>query len=65
MAMKLYRAKFELTETKIKIQENKETQMNKTPRFGLTIVSMLTEQLKGSYISENDHGNRSILTFTI
>ncbi|MCG9876514.1 MAG: response regulator [Leptospiraceae bacterium] len=44
---------------------NEEKEKNKSPGFGLTIVRMLTEQLKGSYISENDHGNRSILTFTI
>ena len=44
---------------------NEQENRDKSPGFGLTIVRMLTEQLKGTFISENDHGNRSVLTFTI
>ncbi|MFW5751757.1 MAG: PAS domain-containing sensor histidine kinase [bacterium] len=38
---------------------------NKSPGFGLTIVRMLAQQLKGTYTVENDKGTRSILEFEI
>ncbi len=38
---------------------------NKTPGFGLTIVKMLSEQLKGTYTIENDNGAKSVLKFKI
>ncbi len=38
---------------------------NKTPGFGLTIVKMLSEQLKGTYTIENDNGTRSCLKFKV
>lgn len=44
---------------------NEQENRDKSQGFGLTIVRMLAEQLKGTFISENDHGNRSVLTFTI
>jgi len=37
----------------------------KSPGFGLTIVKILTEQLKGVYSIENDNGTRSVLKFEI
>ncbi len=38
---------------------------NVSPGFGLTIVHMLAEQLGGTYTVENDHGTRSVLTFSM
>jgi PAS domain S-box-containing protein len=38
---------------------------NKSSGFGLTIVKMLTEQLKGTYTIENYNGTRSVLKFDI
>ncbi|MFO7890334.1 MAG: PAS domain S-box protein [bacterium] len=37
----------------------------KSPGFGLTIVKMLTEQLKGTFTIENDNGTKSVLKFEI
>ncbi len=39
--------------------------LNKSPGFGLTLVKMLTGQLKGKYSMENDNGTMSILEFEI
>jgi two-component sensor histidine kinase/PAS domain-containing protein len=39
--------------------------LNKSPGFGLRIVKMLTEQLKGNYSITNEHGTRSILELEI
>lgn len=39
--------------------------LSKLPGFGLMIVRMLTEQLKGTYTIENYKGTRSILKFDI
>jgi two-component sensor histidine kinase len=39
--------------------------LSKLPGFGLSIVRMLAEQLKGSYTIENYNGTRSILKFDI
>ncbi len=33
--------------------------------FGLTLVKMLTEQLKGSFSMENEHGTKSVVTFEV
>jgi len=38
---------------------------NKSPGFGLTIVKMLVEQLKGTYSMVNDNGTKSIIQFEI
>ena len=38
---------------------------NKYPGFGLTIVKMLVEQLKGTYSLANDNGTKSIIQFEI
>ncbi len=38
---------------------------NKTQGFGLTIVKMLAEQLKGTYAIKNDKGTKSVLKFEI
>jgi two-component sensor histidine kinase len=37
----------------------------KSPGFGLTIVKMLAEQLKGTYTIENDNGTKSVLEFEL
>ena len=42
-----------------------EFDMNKSTGFGLMIVSMLSQQLKGTYTIENHKGTRSILKFDI
>jgi len=39
--------------------------VNQSSGFGLTIVKMLTEQLKGTYTIENANGTRSTLKFDI
>ncbi len=38
---------------------------NKSPGFGLTIVKMLVEQLKGTYSMVNDNGTKSVIKFEI
>jgi len=38
---------------------------NKSPGFGLTIVRMLAEQLKGTFTMENDNGTKSVLKFLV
>jgi two-component sensor histidine kinase len=40
-------------------------QADKSPGFGLTIVKMLVEQLKGTYSIVNDNGTRSVIQFKI
>ncbi|MCP5499411.1 MAG: PAS domain S-box protein [Leptospiraceae bacterium] len=39
--------------------------LNKSPGLGLTIVRMLSEQLGGTFTSENHKGTRSVLEFDI
>jgi len=38
---------------------------NKSPGFGLTIVRMLVEQLKGNFSMINDNGTKSVIQFEI
>jgi len=38
---------------------------NKSPGFGLTIVKMLVEQLKGTYSLVNENGTKSVIQFEI
>ncbi|MFP4407790.1 MAG: response regulator [Spirochaetaceae bacterium] len=38
---------------------------NRSPGFGLTIVSMLVEQLDGTYRIERDNGTKSVLSFPV
>jgi PAS domain S-box-containing protein len=39
--------------------------IRRSSKFGLTIVRMLAEQLRGTYTVENDHGTRIVLKFEI
>ncbi len=47
----------------IGIDERKE--MNRSPGFGLTIVKMLAEQLKGTYQVSNEKGTKSVIRFEL
>ena len=38
---------------------------NKSPGFGLTIVKMLVEQLKGTYSIVNENGTKSVIQFEL
>jgi two-component sensor histidine kinase len=44
---------------------DKNIELNKSHGFGLTIVKMLAEQLKGTYTVENDNGTKSVLKFEV
>lgn len=44
---------------------NEEIESGKTSGFGLTIVKMLADQLKGSYTIKNDKGTKNILKFQV
>ncbi|MFO7896152.1 MAG: PAS domain S-box protein [Candidatus Cloacimonadales bacterium] len=39
--------------------------VNKSPGFGLTIVKMLAQQLKGTYSIKNNNGTKSVLKFDL
>ena len=41
------------------------TELNKSPRFGLTIVKMLVEQLQGTYSIQNENGTKCVVQFEI
>jgi two-component sensor histidine kinase len=52
------------------IQDNgigikKDLSVDKSPRFGLAVVKMLAEQLKGTFVMENDNGARCVLRFEL
>jgi len=44
---------------------DKRASVDASSGFGVTLVKMLTEQLKGSFTIENDHGTKSVVTFEV